>query len=95
MLKSLSVYCMEVCVTYTFVTMSSCLCVLSRFVHSVHPNLSHSRPEWADMGGKEGGGKGEKKLENQTVVADLLMCKRTHRHMPTLRCEHMKPEATR
>lgn len=63
-------YCMEVCVTYTFVTMSCVFSrVLSRFVRSVHPNRFHSRPERADKmreEKREEGKKGEKKMENQT-----------------------------
>lgn len=51
MLKSVSLDCMEVCVTYTFVTTSICPClprVLSRFVHSLPRDLPHSRARVAD-----------------------------------------------
>lgn len=47
MLRSVSVYCMEVCVTYTFVTMSTCLRLPAASIQCpLTP--SHCRPEWAD-----------------------------------------------
>lgn len=74
---------------YTFVTMSSCLCLLRSkadlSIQSTWPPWLQARGGRHDVGGKDGRRKrwekdGEPHL---TVVADLLMWKRTHGHVNT------------
>lgn len=79
-LRSVSVYCMEVCVTYTFVTMSTCLRLPAASIqcpltpsHCRGGLTRRRRRKWWEKDGES----------HLTVAADLLMCKNANAHTRT------------